>query len=133
MAKNYGFLGGGPFGKWHECCHERTFAPAINVDGIVAEIKCALNWIVDYASEFRASRYGVYVPGHSAGGPLTAMVMEETGVKGAMSISGIFDLEPIRLGCLNDKIKMDEAEARRNSPILFCRQETYHSCECGQQ
>ena len=38
-------------------------------------------------------------------------------VKSAVSISGIYDLEPIRLCYLNDKVGMDEAEARRNSPV----------------
>ena len=38
-------------------------------------------------------------------------------VKSAVSISGIYDLEPIRLCYLNDTLAMDEAEARRNSPV----------------
>jgi arylformamidase len=35
-----------------------------------------------------------------------------------MAISGIYDLEPIRLNYLNDRLRLDEAEARRNSPLL---------------
>ena len=38
-------------------------------------------------------------------------------MKSAVSISGIYDLEPIRLCYLNDKVGMDEAEAQRNSPV----------------
>ena len=38
-------------------------------------------------------------------------------VKGGASISGIYDLEPIRLCYLNDKVGLDEAEAQRNSPV----------------
>ena len=37
-------------------------------------------------------------------------------VKSAVSISGIYDLEPIRLCYLNDKVGMDEAEARAEQP-----------------
>jgi hypothetical protein len=39
-------------------------------------------------------------------------------VRGGLAISGIFDLEPIRLCYLNEKLRLDEAEARRNSPTL---------------
>jgi arylformamidase len=44
--------------------------------------------------------------------------MDDARVTGGLVISGIYDLEPIRLSYLNDKLKLDPAEARRNSPIL---------------
>ena len=37
-------------------------------------------------------------------------------MKGGLAISGIFDLEPMRLSYINDKLRLDQAEARRNSP-----------------
>jgi arylformamidase len=46
------------------------------------------------------------------------MAIAEPGVAGGMPISGLFDLEPIRLSYLNDKVGLDPAEAARNSPIL---------------
>src|SRR4029453_3508161 len=61
---------------------------------------------------------GVFVAGHSAGGHLTAMAMADARVAGGVAISGIFDLEPIRLCYLNHKLRLDPAEAGRNSPIL---------------
>ena len=39
-------------------------------------------------------------------------------VSAGIAISGLFDLEPIRLNYLNDKLGLDAAEALRNSPIL---------------
>jgi hypothetical protein len=39
-------------------------------------------------------------------------------VKGGLAISGLYDLEPIRLNCLNVKLRLDAAEPHRNSPIL---------------
>ena len=97
---------------------EYTLAPAIKMDGIVAEVKRAVAWIVARLGELGAARDGVYVGGHSAGGHLTASVVTEPGVKGGIPISGLFDLEPIRLCYLNDALRLDEAEARRNSPQL---------------
>jgi arylformamidase len=39
-------------------------------------------------------------------------------VRGGLAISGLYDLEPIRLNYLNEKLGLDEAEALRNSPLL---------------
>ena len=38
--------------------------------------------------------------------------------RGGIAISGVYDLEPIRLNYLNEKLGLDEAEARCNSPML---------------
>jgi hypothetical protein len=38
-----------------------------------------------------------------------------TRCSGGLAISGIYDLEPIRLNYLNDKLGLDEVEAERNS------------------
>ena len=38
-------------------------------------------------------------------------------IKGVCAISGVFDLEPIRLCYLNDVVNLDPAQARRNSPL----------------
>jgi hypothetical protein len=38
-------------------------------------------------------------------------------VKGGVAISGLYDLEPIRLSYVNNKLRMDEAEAHALSPI----------------
>ena len=117
--ENYGCVGAGPLAHGlNVALIEYTLAPAIKMDGIVAEVKRAVGWIVSHLGEFGASRDGIYVGGHSAGGHLTASVAAEPGVKGALPISGLFDLEPIRLSYLNDAVRMDEAEARRNSPLL---------------
>ena len=45
------------------------------------------------------------------------MALDEPAVKGGLAISGIYDLEPIRLCYLNDKLDLDEDEARRMSPL----------------
>jgi acetyl esterase/lipase len=90
-----------------------TLAPAKRLDGIVAEVGAAIDWLAA-----RYSSSGVFVSGWSAGGHLTAMAMNRPAVRGGIAISGIFDLEPIRLCYLNDKLGLDADEARRNSPLL---------------
>jgi arylformamidase len=45
------------------------------------------------------------------------MTMQLPEVRGGIAISGIYDLEPIRLNYLNEKLGLDTAEAERNSPV----------------
>ena len=91
-----------------------TLAPQKRLDGIVAEIHAALSWLQDSMPMLGGKN--LYVSGWSAGGHLTAMAMSHPAVKGGLAISGIYDLEPMRLCYVNDKLGLDEAEARRNSP-----------------
>jgi len=115
----YACLGEGllPAG-WNLALVEYTLAPAARLDAIVAEVRAAVAWVIEHAAEHGGDPGRVFVAGHSAGGHLTAMAMEDARVAGGVAISGIFDLEPIRLCYLNDKLRLDPAEAERNSPLL---------------
>ena len=96
-----------------------TLAPQKRLDGIVAEIHAALDWLHDSIPMLGGNNARLFVSGWSAGGHLTAMAMSHSAVKGGLAISGIYDLEPMRLSYINDKLRLDEAEARRNSPMLL--------------
>ncbi len=39
-------------------------------------------------------------------------------IKGVGAISGVFDLEPVRLSYVNDVVGMSSDEAQQNSPVL---------------
>jgi arylformamidase len=95
-----------------------TLAPEARLDAIVQELRQATRWLAGKLGELGADPGRLYVAGWSAGGHLTASVMSDPAVKGGLAISGIFDLEPIRLSYLNDKLRLDADEARRNSPLL---------------
>jgi acetyl esterase/lipase len=97
---------------------EYTLAPAARLDQIVAEVRAAVAWLIDHAQALGGDPRRVFVAGHSAGGHLTAMAMADARVAGGIAISGIYDLAPIRLNYLNEKLGLDAAEAARNSPIL---------------
>jgi arylformamidase len=114
----------------HTAIINYPLAPAASMDGIVAAVRAALAWLWRHAGEFHGDRDRLFVSGHSAGGHLTAMAMltdwPSLGsdlpvdmVKGGLAISGIFDLEPIRLCYLNDKVGLDQPMARRNSPAAL--------------
>jgi arylformamidase len=103
-------------------------APEVGVGDIVECLRQALVWLWRNGADYGVDRESLLVAGHSAGGHLTAMMMAtdwtQRGpdlpqhlVKAGSAISGIYDLEPIRLSYLNDVLGLDEETARRNSPI----------------
>ncbi|MBV8751512.1 MAG: alpha/beta hydrolase [Hyphomicrobiales bacterium] len=97
---------------------EYTLAPAARLDRIVAEIRRAIEWLGDHLGECGADPDRLYVSGHSAGGHLTATAITLPAVRGGLAISGLYDLEPIRLNYLNEKLGLDRDEAARNSPMF---------------
>ena len=116
--ESFAFLAEGPLARGvNLAVVEYTLAPAARLDGIVAEIRSAVQWLVEHLDDYGADPDRVYVSGHSAGGHLTAMTMPLPIIRGGLAISGIFDLEPIRLNYLNNKLGLDAAEAERNSPL----------------
>jgi len=95
-----------------------TLAPEATMEGIVREARAALHWLHQHLAALGGDPMRLYVGGWSAGGHLTAMLMDEAVVSGSLAISGLFDLEPIRLCYLNEKLVLDAEQARRNSPLL---------------
>jgi len=113
------FLAEGPLARGiNVAIVEYTLAPAARLDVIVAEIRRSVAWLAEHLGDHGADPARIYLSGHSAGGHLTATMMSLGAVKGGLAISGLYDLEPIRLNYLNVKLGLDAAEARRNSPIL---------------
>ena len=103
-------------------------APDYRMDEIVRQNRAAAAWVWRNAASIGGDPRRIHALGQSAGGHLAAMLLATDWpafgpglpadlVKSAVSISGIYDLEPIRLCYLNDKVGMDEAEAQRNSPV----------------
>jgi arylformamidase len=101
-------------------------APAADLDEIVRQCRASAAWLYRNARRFNADPARLFVSGHSAGGHLAAMLMatdwaEFAGlprdlVKGGCVISGLFDLQPIRLSYHNEVLDFDDAMVRRNSP-----------------
>lgn len=89
-----------------------TLAPEARLTAMVAEIHAALDLIGK-----RCAPASLVLGGWSAGGHLTAMALDHPLVRAGLSISGVFDLEPIRLSYINDRLGLDVAEARAMSPI----------------
>jgi arylformamidase len=94
-----------------------TLAPDARLADIVAEMRQALAFLADKASDFGFDATRIYVGGWSAGGHLTAAVADHPAMRGGLPISGIFDLEPIALNYLNEKLSLDASEIETLSPL----------------
>jgi len=94
-----------------------TLAPEATLDEIVAEIHMGIDHLAAQSTALGCNGEGLVVTGWSAGGHLTAMALSHPEVRAGIAISGIYDLEPVRHSYLNDKLGLDEAMSRRNSPM----------------
>lgn len=101
--------------------------PSVDMDELVRQCRAALGWVHRHARSFGGDPERLFVSGHSAGGHLVAMLMATDWpafdglpgdlIKGGAGISGLYDLEPIRLSFLNETLRLTPEQARRASPI----------------
>lgn len=101
--------------------------PTVDMDALVQQCRVAIAWVHANAVSFGGDPEQIFVSGHSAGGHLAAMLMATDWpafgglpadvIKAGCGLSGLYDLEPIRLCYLNQVLGLDAEAARRNSPV----------------
>ena len=108
-----------------------ALCPAVGIEDIALQMVRSLAWCWRHARELGADPSRITVAGHSAGGHLAAMMLctlwKRVGddlpddlVKAALSISGVFDLEPLRrTPFLQPDLRLTPQSVRRLSPAGF--------------
>ncbi len=111
----------------HVAVMDYTLVPGTDLDGIVRQVRTACAWVAAHALEHGADPARLFIGGSSAGGHLCGMLLADGwhteyglapgAIRGALTLSGLFDLEPVRLSHVNSWMGLDAATARRNSPV----------------
>jgi arylformamidase len=101
--------------------------PEVTLAELVRQCRASIAWVFRNAGSFGGDPGRITISGHSAGGHLVAMLMATDWaafaglpadvVKAGAGISGLYDLEPVRLCYLNDVLALTPDDARAHSPI----------------
>ena len=105
-----------------------ALCPAVTIVQIVQQIAKALAWTWRHVAGFGGDPARITVAGHSAGGHLAAMLLAndwtahaldlpQALVKNALSISGLYDLEPIRHTPFLKDFNLTPEQVRQASPV----------------
>jgi arylformamidase len=114
-------------------------APKVGVGEIVGQIRSALVWLARHGPGHGVDPARIFVAGHSAGGQLAVMALvtdwpalaghgaDKAGtvpadlitglVKGACTVSGVYELEPLRLSYHQEVLGLDPETVRTMSPL----------------
>ena len=103
-----------------------ALCPKVTIPEITRQSRAALSWVRRTDLAFNGSRDRIYVSGHSAGGHQVARLLSTDWVgdyglpgdviKGGYSISGLFDVSPLRYSWLQPLLQLNEDVIRRESP-----------------
>ena len=105
-----------------------ALCPAVSIPDITLQMVRALAWTWRHVGRYNGDRERITVIGHSAGGHLTAMLMTcvwpafQTDlppglVPHALSISGLYDLDPVmQAPFLQQDLRLTPEQVRRASP-----------------
>ncbi len=128
-------------GKESDCGHAEVYVrhgvhfvsvgfgllPAVTMDVLVHQCRDAVAWVRNNAASFGGDPDRIFVHGKSSGAHVAAMMavtnwpaargLPADTVKGGLLVSGMYDLEPVRLTFRNDWLRLDAEAAARNSPI----------------
>ena len=95
-------------------------APDASLDAMVAGVLAAFDRLAAEGPGLGLDTGAISLSGFSSGAHLAAMLAverAEAGLLGATLVSGLYELEPVRLSARNAYLRLDEAAAARLSPL----------------
>ncbi len=110
-----------------------ALCPAVDIEHIALQLTDAVAWAFRHARQFGGDPRRIALVGHSAGGHLAAMLLScrwkdladdlpAQPLAGALSISGLYDLEPLRhTPFLQPDLRLTPTAVARLSPAFFPR------------
>ena len=110
-----------------------ALCPAVSIEHIVLQMATVVAWVRRHAADFGGDPSRMALVGHSAGGHLATMLLScrwkeiaddlpAQPLAGALSISGLYDLEPLRHAAfLQPDLQLTPTSVARLSPAFFPR------------
>ncbi len=102
--------------------------PDVRMGDIVDQTREAVAWVARNSSELEVDASRLTISGHSAGGHLAAMMLATDWagydlpkdlIKGAIALSGLFDLGPFPHSWLQPALNLTDDEVAANSPLFL--------------
>ena len=97
-----------------------------SLDEMVAQVRAAIAWLHGNVADCGGDPQRLHLIAHSSGAHLAGMAigtdwrrayaLPANAVRSAVLVSGLYDLEPVRLSFRNETLKLDRAAEIRNSP-----------------
>ncbi len=128
-SKEFSLIGLGPVAAGITVVNVNyALCPKVTIDEVVRQARAAVAWTCRKIAGCGGDPRRIFVSGHSAGAHLAAMTLAtdwpgEYGlpadvVKGALCISGLYDLRPLRHSFVQPSLQLTAEQAERNSPFL---------------
>ncbi len=105
-----------------------SLCPKVTISEITRQNRAVVAWLYGNASEFNTDPSHIFAAGHSAGGQQVGMLFATDWegdyglpvdvIKGGISISGIFDLRPLRYSYLQPKLQLTNDIISQQSPCF---------------
>ncbi len=127
-AKEFSLVARGPVARGMAVAVTNySLCPKVTIAEITRQSRAAIAWMHRHAQELGIDPERIVVSGHSAGGQQVGMMLSTdwtrdyglpaNTLRGGISISGLFDLEPLRFSWLQPAIQLDQDVIRRESPL----------------
>lgn len=110
------------------CCIEYTLMPEAHMSEIIRETRSAISWLYQHGASLGLDPERIHVSGSSAGGQLVGVLLEDTWqarynvpqdtIKGALALSGLFDLQPLCGTIVNEWMQLTPDQAAKYSPLM---------------
>lgn len=104
-----------------------ALSPAVTLDEMVRQVRSAIAWLSNNVERFGGDPDRLHIAGHSSGAHLVSQCLVADWprefdrppdlIKSAAFVSGLGDLEPVRLSYRNAGLKLDEAAVARLSLV----------------
>lgn len=100
--------------------------PKIDMVELIRQCQASVAWVFKNVSEYGGDPHKIFISGHSAGGHITAMMLatdwkqwdvDPLAIKGALAISGLYDLEPVRHTYMNPTLGFTADTVAKFSPV----------------